>query len=185
MLTRDLSVVTYLFRTTGQVLGVSLSGSVLQSVLLHKLRERILGSEEEVMHPLQKLLAFSLLIPHPSSSNKFGTPREYRKAALKLTPPCLRHSITVIPTLPAPLREAAVQSYADALRVVFVCQAALAVLMLIACIPIQESPLPYVLWTAHTSGSQDSQQHERRRSSATSYCAVRLAKPECKLGRNQ
>ena len=34
-------LVTYLFRTTGQVLGVSLSGAVLQAVLLRKLRERI------------------------------------------------------------------------------------------------------------------------------------------------
>lgn len=35
--------VTYLFRTTGQVLGVSLSGTILQAVLLQKLRERISG----------------------------------------------------------------------------------------------------------------------------------------------
>jgi hypothetical protein len=33
--------VTYLFRTTGQVLGVSLSGAVFQAILLQKLRERI------------------------------------------------------------------------------------------------------------------------------------------------
>lgn len=42
----DLAVatgITYLFRTTGQVLGVSLSGTVLQAVLLQKLRERIIG----------------------------------------------------------------------------------------------------------------------------------------------
>ncbi|GLB33632.1 putative sugar (and other) transporter [Lyophyllum shimeji] len=35
--------ITYLFRTTGQVLGVSLSGAVLQAVLHQKLRERIQG----------------------------------------------------------------------------------------------------------------------------------------------
>lgn len=35
--------VTYLFRTTGQVLGVSLSGTVLQAVLQKKLQERITG----------------------------------------------------------------------------------------------------------------------------------------------
>lgn len=35
--------VTYLFRTTGQVLGVSLSGALVQSVLLHQLRKRITG----------------------------------------------------------------------------------------------------------------------------------------------
>jgi hypothetical protein len=36
-------VVTYLFRTTGQVVGVSLSSTILQAVLLQKLRERIQG----------------------------------------------------------------------------------------------------------------------------------------------
>lgn len=44
----DLAVatgITYLFRTTGQVLGVSLSGTVLQAVLLQKLRERITGPD--------------------------------------------------------------------------------------------------------------------------------------------
>jgi hypothetical protein len=37
--------VTYLFRTTGQVLGVSLSGAALQTVLLSKLSERITGPD--------------------------------------------------------------------------------------------------------------------------------------------
>jgi hypothetical protein len=60
-----------------------------------------------------------------------------------LTSTHLRHSITVIPTLPTMLQDIAIESYADALRVVFVCQAALAVLMLISCLPIQENPLPY------------------------------------------
>jgi hypothetical protein len=38
-----LGPVTYLFRYTGQVLGVSLTGAALQSILLTKLRERIQG----------------------------------------------------------------------------------------------------------------------------------------------
>ena len=38
-------LVTYLFRTTGQVIGVSLSGALLQSVLTSKLRERIHGPD--------------------------------------------------------------------------------------------------------------------------------------------
>ena len=37
------SAVTYLFRTTGQVVGVSLSHTILQAVLLQKLRARIKG----------------------------------------------------------------------------------------------------------------------------------------------
>ncbi|TCD71312.1 hypothetical protein EIP91_011083 [Steccherinum ochraceum] len=44
----DLAVatgITYLFRTTGQVLGVSLSGAILQSILTAKLRERIHGPD--------------------------------------------------------------------------------------------------------------------------------------------
>lgn len=35
--------VTYLFRTTGQVLGVSLAGAILQAVLLSQLRARLTG----------------------------------------------------------------------------------------------------------------------------------------------
>lgn len=38
-------LVTYLFRTTGQVLGVSLSGAILQGVLLQRLRLRISGPD--------------------------------------------------------------------------------------------------------------------------------------------
>ncbi|KAG9002808.1 hypothetical protein FRB94_003611 [Tulasnella sp. JGI-2019a] len=38
-----LCAVSYLFRTTGQVIGVSLSGALLQSLLVKHLRERITG----------------------------------------------------------------------------------------------------------------------------------------------
>jgi len=44
----DLAVATgisYLFRTTGQVIGVSLSGALLQSLLVKHLRERITGPD--------------------------------------------------------------------------------------------------------------------------------------------
>jgi len=98
--------ITYLFRTTGQVLGVSLSGALLQSVLTTKLRERIQG---------------------PGSLELIEQ---------------IRHSTSLIPTLEPALRQAAVDSYADALRIVFICQAAANFLCLICCIPIQESPLP-------------------------------------------
>jgi len=37
-----------------------------------------------------------------------------------------------------------VQSYSVALRVVFLCQTAVALLMLLATLPIEEHPLPYV-----------------------------------------
>ncbi|PIL36776.1 MFS general substrate transporter [Ganoderma sinense ZZ0214-1] len=105
----DLAVatgITYLFRTTGQVIGVSLSGALLQSVLTAKLRERIEGPD-----------AVSI-IEH------------------------IRHSTTIIPTLEPALRKAAVDSYADALRVVFICQAAINFICFLCCLPIQENPLP-------------------------------------------
>ncbi|KAG1753863.1 vacuolar amino acid permease [Suillus paluster] len=98
--------ITYLFRTTGQVLGVSLSGAVLQSVLVRKLRQRITG---------------------PGS---FEIIEE------------IRHSIGSIPNLAPALRKAAVESYADALRVVFICQIAINILVFITCVPIEEHPLP-------------------------------------------
>lgn len=43
--------VTYIFRTTGQVLGVSLSGTLLQTILLSKLRQRIHGPNAEEVIP--------------------------------------------------------------------------------------------------------------------------------------
>jgi len=99
-------VVLLATKTTGQVLGVSLSGAILQAVLLQKLRERISGPDAtQIIHAIQ-------------------------------------HTTQIIPTLEPHLRKAAVDSYADALRVVFICQAAISLLSFLACLPIQESPLP-------------------------------------------
>ncbi|KAG8218370.1 major facilitator superfamily domain-containing protein [Butyriboletus roseoflavus] len=98
--------ITYLFRTTGQVLGVSLSGALVQSVLLQQLRTRITG---------------------PGSSDIIEE---------------IRHSISSIPDLAPSLRKAAMESYASALRVVFISQVAINVLVFIACIPIEEHSLP-------------------------------------------
>ena len=56
----------------------------------------------------------------------------------------IKHSIAVIPELPAPLREAAVNSYADGLKVVFICQAVWNVVAFLCCLPIEERPLPCV-----------------------------------------
>ena len=55
-----------------------------------------------------------------------------------------RHSTTIIPELSPELRKAAVDSYADALRVVFICQAAINFICFLCCLPIQENPLPCV-----------------------------------------
>lgn len=101
--------ITYLYRTTGQVLGVSLSGTLLQAILTSKLRQRITGPG-----------AFEIIEK-------------------------IRHSTTLIPELPENLRQAAVDSYADALRAVFICQAAVNFLAFLSCLPIQENPLPDTL----------------------------------------
>lgn len=105
----DLAVatgITYLYRTTGQVLGVSLSGALLQAVLTKKLRERITGP---------------------------GAPEIIER---------LRHSTSQISDLPDNLREIAVDSYAVALKAVFICQVAVAFLTFLSCLPIKENPLP-------------------------------------------
>lgn len=50
----DFLSVTYLFRTTGQVIGVSLSGAVLQAVLLNTLRSKITGpGAEEIIESVR------------------------------------------------------------------------------------------------------------------------------------
>jgi hypothetical protein len=53
--------VTYLFRTSGQVLGVSLGGTLLQAVLLSKLRQRIHGPDAEAVR-FRLSLPFSILV---------------------------------------------------------------------------------------------------------------------------
>ncbi|KAI9001206.1 vacuolar amino acid permease [Trametes punicea] len=107
--------ITYLFRTTGQVIGVSLSGALLQAILTAKLRERIHGPHAVEVRPRPPSVA-----------------------------PVWTHSTTIIPTLSPELRKAAVDSYADALRVVFICQAVVNFMCFLCCLPIQENPLPCV-----------------------------------------
>ncbi|KAG8907221.1 hypothetical protein FRB99_005045 [Tulasnella sp. 403] len=98
--------VSYLFRTTGQVLGISISGAILQSLLLKNLRERITvpGAAEIIKR--------------------------------------IRYSTTIIPELEPDIRDAAVESYALALKAVFRFQVFIAVLAFISTLPIEENPLP-------------------------------------------
>jgi len=114
--------ITYLFRTTGQVLGVSLSNTIFQAVLFQKLRDRIQG---------------------PDSS-------EIIDAICRTT--------EIIPTLEPRLQRAAVDSYADALRVVFICQIAINVLGFLACLAIQENALP--------GTREEQEEHYRNRDSS-------------------
>ena len=67
------SAVTYLFRTTGQVLGVSLSGALLQAVLTRKLRERITGPGAIEVSSATYLHDSLLRAPHSRSLSKFGS----------------------------------------------------------------------------------------------------------------
>jgi len=120
--------ITYLFRTTGQVLGVSLSGALLQAILTKQLRKRITGPE-----------AFEIIEQ-------------------------IRHSTTIIPELPVPLRVAAVTSYADALKAVFICQVACHALALVCCLPIQENPLPATMEEQERlQRSRQNEQHQNVR----------------------
>ncbi|KAF8313424.1 vacuolar amino acid permease [Clavulina sp. PMI_390] len=105
----DMAVATgisYLFRTTGQVLGVSMSGALAQSILRTQLRSRInVPNADELIREI-------------------------------------RHSTEIIRTLEPELRDAAVASWAIALRAVFIFNGAFAFLGMVACIPIQEFELP-------------------------------------------
>ncbi|CAG7849265.1 Multidrug resistance protein fnx1 [Serendipita indica DSM 11827] len=109
--------ITYLFRTTGQVLGVSLSGTLFQAILMKQLRERM---------------------PGPDASNYL-----------------IMRNAGLVRSLKASQRQAAVDSFAIALRTVFICQAALAFIGMICALPIEERPLP-------GSHEEHEESHQRR-----------------------
>jgi len=117
----DMAVATgisYLFRTTGQVLAVSLSGALVQAVITKELHQRITGpgAEEIILR--------------------------------------IRHNTDLISTLEPALKKAAVDSYAIALRAVFICQTAMAILTVLSSLAIEENPLP---------GSLEEQEEQQRR----------------------
>jgi len=106
---KDMAVATaisYLFRYTGQVVGVGLSSAVLQGVLTAELHKHITGPGSE------KLIAD------------------------------IRHDASIISGLPPDQREAAVLSYQIGLQSVFIMNACLAFVCLLATLPIREYPLP-------------------------------------------
>ncbi|KAF5388036.1 hypothetical protein D9615_000232 [Tricholomella constricta] len=72
----------------------------------------------------------------------------------------IRRTTEVIPQLEPTLRRAAVESYGDALRVVFICQVAINILGFIACLPIQENVLP---------GTHEEQEQHYRNRDNTDY----------------
>ena len=57
----------------------------------------------------------------------------------------IRHSTAIIRDLEPHLQKAAIDSWARALRVVFIFQSVMAFLVILWCLPIQEFALPYVI----------------------------------------
>lgn len=116
-------------------------------------RTSSLGQEAPGTHPRPWIVrsAFSRPLTVGVWTNLYAT-ADYRRNPVCLLPASMscqmlirsvsRHSTSVIPTLDPPLRQAAVDSYADALRVVFICQVAINVITLLLTMPIQENPLP-------------------------------------------
>jgi len=97
--------ITYLWRTAGQVMGVSLSGALMQAVLLVKLKQRIQGpGAAEIIHTI-------------------------------------RHTASSIPLLEPHLRQAAADSYSDALHAVFLSQTVLSFLAVLCSLMIRENSI--------------------------------------------
>ncbi|KZV75457.1 vacuolar amino acid permease [Peniophora sp. CONT] len=70
--------ITYLFRTTGQVLGVSLSGTILQAVLGAKLNERIHGPNAAEI--IESIRHSTDIIPSLSSEDQLAAISSYSDA---------------------------------------------------------------------------------------------------------
>ncbi|SJX60740.1 related to VBA1-Vacuolar Basic Amino acid transporter [Sporisorium reilianum f. sp. reilianum] len=105
----DVAVATsmsYMARNTGQILGVSVGGTLFQALLKRQLRQRITG-----------------------------------KGADKIISE-IRHRSAIVPELPTQLREAAIESYAYALRWVFIGIALVSVGTVVGCAFIEDKELP-------------------------------------------
>lgn len=72
----------------------------------------------------------------------------------------IRHVATSIPSLPAPLQQAARDSYRYALRAVFLLNLGVAVTCFLTTLPIREYPLP--------GSFEEEEEHRRQRNSGTS-----------------
>lgn len=67
--------VSYLFRTTGQVVGVAVSGAILQNSLKHELRKRIKGPGAEEL--ITKIRHQSSIIPQLAKAQQKAAIRSY------------------------------------------------------------------------------------------------------------
>jgi hypothetical protein len=112
--------VSYLFRTTGQVLGVSLSGALTQAILAKKLSQRITGEGAE-----------EVSLPHVSKRERPNTDDNQIITSIRQSSTSIRH-------LAPHLQEAATISYQKALHAVFVVCIVLTVVTTLAGLGIRE-----------------------------------------------
>ncbi|CAG7849270.1 Multidrug resistance protein fnx1 [Serendipita indica DSM 11827] len=97
--------VVYLSRAIGQVLGVSLSGTLFQTILTKQLRARMPGPDASIIVD------------------------------------AVRRNAGLVGSLGSAQRQAAVDSFAFALRTIFICQAAVSFITILCALPIEERPL--------------------------------------------
>lgn len=131
----------YLFRSLGQVVGVSLSTALFQMLLQSQLCRNITPD----------------LLPHP----------EQGAAGVKQLISALRHDTSLVPTLhPEPLRHAAQLSYMVAIKRVFLLVTLLNLLYLAVCWPVEEyelsDKLPATVSTRRDNEALPERQEETR-----------------------
>lgn len=118
--------ISYLFRTSGQVVGVSLSGAILQYSLRTELTRRITGpGSAEVSR-----------VPLPYQGRSTDAPHAPQIIA------SIRHQSSIVPTLPRAQREAAIAAYAISLRRVFIFIAVASALTMLSAATIEDRRLP-------------------------------------------
>lgn len=134
----------YLFRSLGQVVGVSLSTAMFQMLLQSQLFRNITPD----------------LLPHP----------EQGAAGVEQLISALRHDASLVLTLhPEPLRHAAQVSYMNAIKRVFILVTVLNVLYLAVCWPVEEYELSDKPATASTRDDDGVASEERSRSGEVSH----------------
>lgn len=101
----------YLFRSLGQIIGVSTSGALLQSLLTTQLKDRLGGSDSEVSRRYNGYLSCRMSDLCVEFSVLLFLCLQYI--------PLIRHDAGIIGSLPHHVKEAAVESYAYSLRRVF------------------------------------------------------------------
>ncbi|TYJ52479.1 hypothetical protein B9479_006912 [Cryptococcus floricola] len=116
---------SYVFRTIGQVLGVSLSGALTQAVIERELELRIQGPDAEKASPIVFL--------------------EYQSLQTVKIIAAIRESSQSIRYLDEPLKTIAILSYQKALRAVFICVVVLGFITFLSGLGIREIDMHQIL----------------------------------------